>query len=308
MILETIKPKIDSQIEDRFGRFIIEPLHSGYGITLGNSLRRVLLSSLGGTAVTSIKIEGVLHEFSTIKGVQEDTTEIILNIKKLRLKSLSEDEKVLKLEIKGKKVVTAKDITPDPEVEILNPDLKIATLTNKTSKLFMELRVNHGVGYVPADRQKPPEQVIGLIPIDSIFTPIKRVNYHVEATRVKHLTNYDRLVIEIWTDGSFAPREALNKAGLILQNSFKIIADFKLVSEEEISEEDLLKQKPIEELKLSIRSYNCLKRSSIKTLGELLQLTHDDLMKMKNFGVKSLVEIKEKFKEYGFELEGSEEE
>lgn len=307
MILDIAKPNILSQLKENYGKFTIEPLPKGYGTTVGNSLRRVLLSSLEGTAVTHIKIEGILHEFSTIPGVFEDTTEIILNIKKLRLKLHTEFPKTLHLEAKGKKVVKASDITQDPDVEVLNPDLVIASLTGKDSKLSMELKISHGRGYVPAEKQEGEDKIIGLIPVDSIFSPITKVNYVVEDARVGHLTNFDRLILELWSDGSVTAQEALNKAGEILEHYFALIKEFKIVSEEEKQgEEGQRLAKPVESLNLSIRSYNCLKRSGIKTVGELFQLKEEDFMKMKNFGLKSLEEVREKYKEYGLILRSSE--
>ncbi|MFH1453248.1 MAG: DNA-directed RNA polymerase subunit alpha [Armatimonadota bacterium] len=307
MITDIGRPNITSKVEENYGKFVIEPLPKGYGTTIGNSLRRVLLSSLEGAAITHIKIEGILHEFSTIPGVYEDTTEIILNLKKVRLKLHTEFPKTLRLEAKGKKEVKVSDIAPDADVEILNPDLVIATLTGKDSKLVMELRVSHGRGYVPAEKQEGEEKVIGLIPVDSIFSPITKVNYVVEDARVGHLTNFDRLILELWSDGSVTPQEALNKAGEIVEHYFGLIKDFRIVSEEDKeTEESQLMGKPVESLNLSIRSYNCLKRSGIKTVGELFQLKEEDFMKMKNFGLKSLEEIREKYKEHGLMLRSAE--
>lgn len=306
-MLDLDRPKIISQVKENYGKFVIEPLIKGYGTTIGNSLRRVLLSSLEGAAVTHIKIEGVLHEFSTIPGVLEDTTEIILNLKKLRLKLHSEFSKTLRIEVKNKKEVKASDIVPDADIEILNPDLVIATLTEKNSRLAMELRVSHGRGYVPAEKQEGEEKIIGLIPIDSIFSPITKVNYSIEDARVGHLTNFDRLILEMWSDGSITPQEALNKAGEILEHYFKLIKEFKIVSEQDkVTEETQLMARPIEALNFSIRSFNCLKRSGVRTLGELFQLKEEDFMKMKNFGLKSLEELREKFKEHGFILRTAE--
>lgn len=284
--------------------FIVEPLERGYGITLGNSLRRVLLSSLVGAAVTHIRIEGVLHEFSTIPGVKEDTTEIILNLKKLRLRMTTEEEKVLRIEVTGAGVVTAADILPDAEVEILNPDLKIATLTDENSHLLMEMSVSLGTGYVPAERQVPQVN-IGVIPIDSIFSPVVRVNYEVQDTRVGQRTDYDRLVLEVETDGSMRPCEAVANAAALLQDRLELFA--RLQTQEEDVEE--FEQPPagkdctlIEQLELSVRSLNCLKRAGILYLGDLLTYNEAQLMKLKNFGQKSLVEIREKLQERGLSL------
>lgn len=301
------RPKILSEVKENYGKFSIEPLPKGYGTTIGNSLRRVLLSSLEGAAITHVKIEGILHEFSTIPGVIEDTTEIILNLKKLRIKLHTEFPKTIYLDVKNKKEVNAGDIKLDPDIEILNPDLVIANLTAKTSHIAMELKVAHGRGYVPAEKQETEEKVIGLIPIDSIFSPITKVDYVVEDARVGHLTNFDRLVLELWSDGSVTPQEALNKAGELMEHYFRLIKEFKIVTEDDKSQEETqVMARPIEALNLSIRSYNCLKRSGVRTFGELFQLREEDFMKMKNFGSKSLEEIREKFKEYGFILRSAE--
>lgn len=301
------RPKILSEVKENYGKFTIEPLPKGYGTTIGNSLRRVLLSSLEGAAITHVKIEGILHEFSTIPGVIEDTTEIILNLKKLRLKLHTEFPKTIHLNVKNKKEVTAGDITPDPDIEILNPELVIAILTGKGSQLVMELKVAHGRGYIPAEKQETEEKVIGLIPVDSIFSPITKVDYTVEDARVGHLTNFDRLILELWSDGSVTPQEALNKAGELMEHYFRLIKEFKIVSEEDnAGEETQVMARPIEALNFSIRSYNCLKRSGVRTLGELFALREEDFMKMKNFGSKSLEEIREKYKEYGFILRSAE--
>lgn len=301
------RPKILSEVKENHGKFTIEPLPKGYGTTIGNSLRRVLLSSLEGAAITHVKIEGILHEFSTIPGVIEDTTEIILNLKKLRIKLHTEFPKTIYLDVKSKKEIKAGDIKPDPDIEILNPDLVIANLTGKTSHVAMELKVAHGRGYVPAEKQETEEKVIGLIPIDSIFSPITKVDYVVEDARVGHLTNFDRLVLELWSDGSVTPQEALNKAGELLEHYFRLIKEFKIVSEDDKSQEETqVMARPIEALNLSIRSYNCLKRSGVRTFGELFQLREEDFMKMKNFGSKSLEELREKYKEYGFILRSAE--
>lgn len=304
MIEQLEMPKVEIKEEENYGKFIIEPLERGYGITLGNALRRVLISSLQGTAVTHIKIDGILHEFSTIPGVMEDTTDIILNIKQLRLKLFSDKQKVLRLEAKGETKVKASDILPDSEVEILNPDLVIATLTRKNSRLAMELFVDKGKGYVPYDKQEAKEAAIGLIPIDSIFTPIKRVNYTVEETRVGYQTNYDSLILELWTDGSIKPLESLSLASKALQDYFKHLSNIQFLTgtDQKSTEKDELLSRTIEEMGLSIRSLNCLRRAGIKSLGELMQFTEEDLMRMKNFGQKSLDEIKEKVKSYELEI------
>lgn len=286
--------------------FVVEPLERGFGTTLGNSLRRVLLSSLPGAAVTHIKIDGVLHEFSTVPHMIEDTTELVLNIKKLRLKLHTDRRKTLRLEAHGEGEVTAADLVPDPEVEVLNPDLHIASLTDRNARLIMEIHVEHGVGYVPAEKQTSQEQVIGLIPVDSLFSPIRRVNYVVEDTRVRQRTDYDKLVLEVETDGSIQPYEAVSMAARILQGRLDLFARLERpeVPEptpdepKELSIDDM----PVENLGLSVRSLNCLKRAGVRTVGDLRSYTEEDVMKLKNFGQKSLDEINEKLLEYGLAL------
>lgn len=305
-MMEIEKPVVEVQADGTFGRFTIEPLERGYGITLGNSLRRILLSSLVGAAVTHIKIEGVLHEFSTIPGVAEDTTEIVLNLKRLNLKLSTDKAKILRLEAKGEKEVTAADITADAEVEILNPELHIATLSDRNSRLVMEIRVERGKGYVPADRHLLAEQAIGLIPVDSIFTPITKVNYRVEDTRVGQVTNYDRLILEVWTDGSVAPHEAVVEAAQIMQNYLSNFTEIRVSGAEEeagageITESILDAQ--IDILSLSVRSLNCLKRAGVRSVGDMVSMTRSDVMKMKNFGQKSLDEVVERLAAYGLNL------
>ncbi|MBI2251637.1 MAG: DNA-directed RNA polymerase subunit alpha [Armatimonadetes bacterium] len=301
------KTKIEFDLKDSYGKFIIEPLEQGYGITLGNSLRRVLLSSIPGAAITFIKIDGVLHEFSVIPGVIEDVTEIILNLKKIRLKLYTDKPKTLNLQVKGEREVKASDISSDPEVEILNPDLHIAALNDKSSKLSIEFIVEKGKGYILADKHKTDQAVIGLIPIDSIFTPIRKVNYMIENTRVGYISDYDRLILEIWTDGSISPIDALNYSAELLQSCFKLFTDLRLIASGEIAptEQSLILEKSIEELGFSIRSLNCLRRAAVKNLGELVQFGIEDLMKLKNFGQKSLDEIHEKLKEFNLCLKES---
>jgi len=302
-MLEFEKPRIECvemSADGRFGRFVVEPLERGYGITLGNSLRRVLLSSLPGTAVTSVKIEGVLHEFSSIQGVKEDTTEIILNLKQLALKSYSDEPQVLRLNVERVGPVTAADIKTGADVEVLNPDLHIATLDND-GHLEMEITVEKGRGYVPAERNKKPDQPIGVIPVDSIFTPIRRVNHSVENTRVGQMTDFDKLTLEIWTNGSIKPDEAASLAARILSEHLGLfirlteeISDVEIMVEKEENEKDKLMEMPIEELDLSVRSYNCLKRAGINTVAELCAKTPEDMMKVRNLGKKSLQEVEEK--------------
>ncbi len=287
-----------SSLTPTYGKFIAEPFERGYGTTIGNSLRRVLMSSIEGTAVTSVKIEGVAHEFSSIPGVLEDTTQIILNIKKLILRSYTRNPKTIRLEVEKEGEAFAKDITADETVEILNPELHIATLTKK-AKLAIEMEVGRGRGYVPAERNKKEGQVIGVIPIDSIFTPVRRVNYHVENTRVGQITDYDKLIMEIWTNGSLTPEEALLYAANIHQKHLDIFVNFGKLPEEEEEEETPqekeLQEKlntPVTELELSVRSANCLREARIKTIGDLVKKKEIDMLKYRNFGKKSLEEIK----------------
>ncbi|MEW6277382.1 MAG: DNA-directed RNA polymerase subunit alpha [Candidatus Eremiobacterota bacterium] len=302
--VESAEPKVTSLGENKF---IVEPLERGFGITMGNSLRRVLLSALVGAAVTHVRIDGVLHEFSTLEGVREDTTEIILNLKKLKLKLMTDKRKLLRLESSGPGVVTAADILPDPEVEILNPELVIATL-EKPARLGMDLYVARGTGYVPAEKQQNQEQVIGIIPVDSIFSPILKVGYSVEDTRVGQRTDFDRLILEVWTDQSLKPYEAISQAAQILQEQLSLFTHLqppsKVEGEARGPESEML-DTPIEDLQLSVRSMNCLKRAGIRTIGELLTYSEEDVMKLKNFGQKSLDEIKDKLMERNLSLQPS---
>jgi len=313
-VLEIEKPKIETEeLNDRYGRFVIEPLERGYGITLGNSMRRILLSSLPGAAVTSIKIEGVLHEFSTIPGVVEDVTEIILNIKNLTLRLHGDEEQVLRIEAEGEGVITAKDIIAPPEVEILNPDLVIAHVA-EGGRLFMEMTVARGRGYVPAERNKKGEHVIGVIPVDSIFSPVLKVNFQVENTRVGQITDYDKLTLEVWTDGSIRPDEAVSLAARIMVEHLQLFVNLneratgvEIMVEKEEDAKEKLAEMPIEDLDLSVRSYNCLKRAGINTVGELIQKTEADMMKVRNLGKKSLEEVISKLKSMGLSLRKEEE-
>jgi len=306
-VIEKEKPRIKSDSNDSYGRFTIEPLERGYGTTLGNSLRRVLLSSIEGAAVTHIKIDGVLHEFSTVPGVVEDVTEIVMNVKNLKFGLYSDRPKTLKIEVKGEGIVTAADIQTDPEVDILNPDAYIAQLTDRSSRFSMELIVSNGKGYVSAEKHVLQEQILGMIPVDSIFTPIVKVNYAVEDTRVGQITNYDRLIIDIWTNGSILPHDALSKSADIIRDYMSFFTDLKppvLTPAQpggSLEQSDILDM-PIEDLGLSVRSLNCLKRAQVKTVGELVVLSEDDVMKLKNFGHKSLVEIREKLEPYSLSL------
>lgn len=308
-MLEMEKPRIECVEKDasaNYGKFVIEPLERGYGTTLGNSLRRVLLSSLPGAAVTSIKIDGVLHEFSTIPNVVEDTTEIILNIKHLILNYTGNERKILRLEQYGPKEVKASDIEPDAEVEILTPDLHIATL-DKGGKLIMEMTVEWGRGYVPADQQpNKSDDIVGLIPIDSIYTPVRRVNYTVENARVGKRTDYDSLTLEVWTNGSISPEEAISLSAQILIEYLKLFteindtfAEVEILVEKEEEKKDKVLEMSIEELELSVRASNGLKRANINTVGDLIEKTREEMSKIRNLGQKSLEEIERKLKELG---------
>jgi DNA-directed RNA polymerase subunit alpha len=292
---------------------VVEPLERGYGITLGNSLRRILLSSLPGVAVTSIKIDGVLHEFSTVPGVIEDVTEIILNIKNLSLKLHSEGPKIIYIDADGEGEIKAGDIKVDSDVEILNPDLHICTL-NGESRFYMELVINKNRGYVSAEKNKQPGQPIGIIPVDSIYTPVSKVNYTVENTRVGQITDYDKLTLEVWTNGSIKPDEAISLGAKILSEHLSLFIDLSdhakhaeiMVEKEETKKEKVLEM-TIEELDLSVRSYNCLKRASINTVEDLTNKTEEDMMKVRNLGRKSLEEVLQKLHALGLSLAPNEE-
>jgi DNA-directed RNA polymerase subunit alpha len=306
---ETKLEKIEISDDFRYGKFVCEPLERGYGTTLGNSLRRVLLSSLEGAAVTSVKIDGVLHEFATIPGVREDVTDIILNLKELCLKAHSSDIQTLRIDFEGGGEITAGDIEVSSDVDILNPELHLATVEEGYS-LHMEMMAEQGKGYVPADKNKKPDHVIGVIPVDSIFSPVLKVNFRVEDTRVGNVTNYDKLTLEIWTDGSIRPDEALGDAADILQNSLAI---FRLSDDgPEIVKPGIATgsknpgEMNIEDLDLSVRSFNCLKRAGINTVSDLAQKTEDDMMKVRNLGRKSLEEVKKKLADIGVGLQEEE--
>ncbi|HHV28229.1 DNA-directed RNA polymerase subunit alpha [Acetivibrio mesophilus] len=314
-MIEIEKPKIEciiSSEDNKYGKFVVEPLERGYGITLGNSLRRILLSSLPGVAVTSIKIDGVLHEFSTIPGVVEDVTEIILNIKELSLNLHSDGPKVVYIDAEGEGEIKASDIKADSDVEILNPDHKIATLSGE-HRLYMELTIDRGRGYVSADKNKHPGQPIGVIPVDSIFTPVNKVNYTVENTRVGQVTDYDKLTLEVWTNGSIKPDEAISLGAKIMSEHLNLFIDLSdnaknaeiMVEKEETKKEKVLEM-TIEELDLSVRSYNCLKRAGINTVEDLTNRTEEDMMKVRNLGRKSLEEVLNKLKGLGLSLAPSE--
>ena len=310
-MIEIEKPKIETvelNEDAKYGKFVIEPLERGYGTTLGNSLRRILLSSLPGAAVTAIQIDGVLHEFSTVEGVVEDVTTIILNLKKLALKIYSEEEKKLEIDVQGEGIVTAADITHDSDVEILNPDLHIATLA-KDAHFRVRLTAKRGRGYTPADANKSEDQPIGVIPIDSIYTPVSRVTYQVEKTRVGQVANYDKLTLDVWTDGSIGPKEAISLGAKILTEHLNIFVGLtdeaqnaEIMVEKEEDQKEKVLEMTIEELDLSVRSYNCLKRAGINTVQELANKTEEDMMKVRNLGRKSLEEVKHKLEELGLGL------
>ncbi len=315
-MIEFEKPKIEiEQISDdgTYGKFVVEPLERGYATTLGNSLRRILLSSLPGAAVRSIKIQGVLHEFSTIPGVLEDVSEIILNIKELSAIMHSEDSVTLKIEAEGRGVVTAGDITSNGDVEILNKDLHIATLENE-GKLYMEMEMVRGRGYVGAENNKDESQAIGTVPIDSIFTPVRKANFHVENTRVGQRSDFDKLTIEVWTDGTIKPEETISLAAKILNDHLELfidltnhVSDVEIMVEKEEDKKEKVLEMTIEELDLSVRSYNCLKRAGINSVDELTQKSEEDMMKVRNLGKKSLEEVEHKLAELGLGLRKTEE-
>ncbi|QSZ27132.1 DNA-directed RNA polymerase subunit alpha [Aceticella autotrophica] len=303
---------VEKSEDNTYAKFVIEPLERGYGITLGNSLRRVLLSSLTGAAAKTIKIEGVLHEFTTVPGVKEDVMEIILNIKEIAVKLYTDEPKIGRIEAKGKCEVTAGDIITDGDVEIMNPGHHIATLSDG-AKLNMEIEFVKGKGYVPSDKNKDPNQAIGIIPVDSIFTPVKKVNYNVENTRVGQITDYDKLTMEVWTNGTISPKEAISSAANILIEHFNLFTTFvdshnemeALVEKPELKT-DKLCNVTIEELDLSVRSYNCLKRAGINTVQDLVQKTQEEMMKVRNLGKKSFEEVEQKLKELGLSLQKNE--
>ena len=318
-MIEIEKPRIeivDMSEDENYGRFVVEPLERGFGNTLGNSLRRVLLSSLPGVAVTSVKIDGVVHEFSTVPGVKEDVTEIVLNLKSLIANILSNNgPKTVEIDAVGPCIVTAGDIKCDSEVEILNKDLKIATL-NDDAKLYMEITLDKGRGYVSADRNKQAmaQNILGVIPIDSIYTPVLKVNYNVENTRVGQITDYDKLALDVWTNGVINAQEAVSLAAKVLTEHLNLFVDLSEKSQEVeimIKKDDKGKEKvlemTIEELDLSVRSFNCLKRAGINTVEDLLDKSEEDMMKVRNLGRKSLEEVIHKLESLGFKLSKEEE-
>lgn len=311
------KPNIEiAEISEdkKFGRFICEPLERGYGTTLGNSLRRIMLSSLPGTAVSQVKIDGVLHEFSSIPGVKEDVTEIIMNIKNLAIKSTAADDepKVAYIDFDGEGVITAEDIQCDPSIEIINKDQVIATVSE--GKFYMELTITNGRGYVSSDKNKGEDVPIGVIAVDSIYTPVERVNLLVENTRVGQVTDYDKLTLDVTTNGTLAPDEAVSLAAKVLSEHLSLFIDLSdntktidiMVEKEEDDKEKVLEMN-IDELELSVRSYNCLKRAGINTVEELCSRTSEDMMKVRNLGRKSLEEVLQKLEELGLHLRESEE-
>jgi len=310
-MIEIEKPRIETiEISEdaTFGKFVVEPLERGYGTTLGNSLRRILLSSLPGAAVTSVQIDGALHEFSTVDGVVEDVTTIILNLKKLALKIYSDDVKTLEIDVQGEGQVTAADLMFDSDVEVLNPELVIATLNDKGS-LHMKITAERGRGYRQAEGNKKDDQPIGVIPVDSIFTPVSRVSYQVEDTRVGGDSNFDKLTLDVHTNGSLRPEEAVSLAGKIFSEHLNIFISLtdeaqnaEIMVEKEEDQKEKVLEMTIEELDLSVRSYNCLKRAGINTVQELSHKTEEDMMKVRNLGRKSLDEVKSKLGELGLGL------
>lgn len=312
-MIEMDKPKLECVVSTAsYGKFVVEPLERGFGTTLGNSMRRVLLSSLPGVAASSIRIDGVLHEFSTIPGVKEDVTEIILNLKQLICKLHSEEPKKVIIDAIGPCEVKAGDILPDAEVEIINPDLHLATL-DANGRLHMEIVLKHGRGYVVSDRNKRPDMPIGEIAIDSIFTPITKVNFTVENTRVGQITDFDKLTLELWTDGSIQPEEAASLAAKILTEHLLLfinltdhVQDVEILKEKDDKKKEKILEMNIEDLDLSVRSYNCLKRAGINTVEELVQRDEDEMMKVRNLGRKSLEEVQQKLAQLGLSLRTNE--
>lgn len=310
-MIEIEKPTIECILDEdaNYGKFIVEPLERGYGTTLGNTMRRILLSSLPGAAVTSIKIDGILHEFSTIPGCKEDVTEIILNLKKLALRLNGTDEtKRVIINAAGPKEVTAADIIGDADLEIFNPDLHIATLEDNAT-LVMEINIAKGRGYVSSDQNKTESTPIAVIPVDSIYTPVRKVNFTVENTRVGQVTDYDKLILEIWTDGSITPKEGVSIGAKIMQEHLNLFIQLtestegmEIMVEKEEDQKEKALEMTIEELELSVRSFNCLKRASINTVEELTHKSEDDMMKVRNLGKKSLDEVKLKLEELGLGL------
>ncbi len=303
---------LELQEASGYGRFVVEPLERGFGITLANGLRRILLSSLTGAAVTSVRIQGVLHEFSTVPGVREDVTDIVLNLKTLGLKMHGEGPKNLRVEVHQEGPLTAGEAIQDPEIEVLNPDLVLCTL-DKGSEFVMDLTIEKNRGYVSADRNKRPDQAIGVIAMDAMFSPIRRVNYTIEDTRVGQITDYDKLTLEIWTNGGIRPDEALVESARILEDHLSLFTGLSVDARRPVAAQDIpsdkrdrLREMPIEELELSVRSFNCLKRAGINTVAELVSRTDEEMMKVRNLGKKSLEEVKQKLADVGLGLAKSE--
>ena len=315
-MIEFEKPNIEClEVDDNnnYAKFVCEPLERGYGVTIGNSLRRILLSSLTGCALTSVKIEGVLHEFSSIPNVVEDVPEIIVNLKNVRLKFTENEEKVMRINFKGEGEVTAGDIITDGTVEILNPDLHIATVA-EGGQLIMELTADMGRGYSPSEKNKKPNQDISVLPIDSIYTPVKKVNYQVKNTRVGQMVDYDKLIIEVWTDGSLKAHEALSLAAKVMTGHLELFIDLseatrntQVMIEKEESKKEKVLETSIEELELSVRSFNCLKRAGIATVEDLTNRSESDMMKVRNLGKKSLDEVIAKLHSLGLSFEEDDE-
>ena len=308
---------IETSEDGRYGKFVCEPLERGYGHTIGNGLRRMLLSSLEGAAVTSIRVDGVLHEFSTLPGVKEDITNIVLNLKQLCLRMEGEGERVIHIDAEGPKEVTGADVICGEDITVLNTDLHIATL-NELGKLKIDMKVESGRGYVPSDKNKKNDDDIGTIPIDSLFSPVQRVKYEVNDARVGSVTDYDKLILEVWTNGALSPDEAVSKAARILNDHLKLFQNIIKMPEEYEEDEPTFTEEPIDEtgkvlettiedLDLSVRSFNCLKRAGINTVADLVSKTEDDMMKVRNLGRKSLDEVKKKLDELGVELRQVEE-
>lgn len=309
-MIEIVKPTITKEIDENghYGKFVVEPLERGYGTTLGNCMRRILLSSLPGAAITSVKIDGILHEFSTIPGVKEDVTEIILNLKRLAVRINGDENKRAIINAVGPKEVTAADIIVDADTEIFNPDLHIATLADNAT-LVMEMNLTSGRGYVPAEQNKKENTPIAEIPVDSIFTPVKKVNFTVDNTRVGQVTDFDKLTLELWTDGSITPEEGVSIGAKIMQEHLNLfiglgsdVDEMEFMIEKDEDRKVKALGMTIEDLELSVRSFNCLKRASINTVEELTQRSEEDMMKVRNLGMKSLVEVKNKLAELGLSL------
>lgn len=309
-MIEIVKPTITKEIDENghYGKFVVEPLERGYGTTLGNCMRRILLSSLPGAAITSVKIDGILHEFSTIPGVKEDVTEIILNLKRLAVRINGDENKRAIINAVGPKEVTAADIIVDADTEIFNPDLHIATLADNAT-LVMEMNLTSGRGYVPAEQNKKENTPIAEIPVDSIFTPVKKVNFTVDNTRVGQVTDFDKLTLELWTDGSITPEEGVSIGAKIMQEHLNLfiglgsdVDEMEFMIEKDEDRKVKALEMTIEDLELSVRSFNCHKRASINTVEELTQRSEEDMMKVRNLGMKSLVEVKNKLAELGLSL------